>query len=162
MKQVFGRALIVAAWTAFIVVILASFPRAQFDAVPGVYRAVPHWSLVNDPAANTAATATRAASSTGGLHVADCVTATFIANTTAPTAVNVTAVIRDGATGAGTIVWAADLALQATISDRAAPIQLCGLNIPGTANTAMTVEFTAAGGANTFETVALTGYDKAP
>jgi hypothetical protein len=137
-------------------------PRAQFDAVPTVVRPLPHWSLVNDPAVNTAATATRAASSTGGVHVADCVSATFIAGTTAPAAVNVTVVIRDGTTGAGTVLFAADLALAGTISDRATPVQLCGLSIPGSANTAMTVEFTAAGGANTFETVALTGYDRAP
>ena len=35
---------------------------------------------------------------------------------------------------------------------------LAGLNIVGSANTAMTLEFAAAGGANTVESVAMTGY----
>lgn len=142
--------------------VLSPPARAQFDAVPTVVRAMPHWSLVNDPAANTQATATRAASSTGGVHVADCITATFVGGTTAPAAIVGTVVIRDGATGAGTIVWAADIALKGNIAENPAPIAVCGLGIAGTANTAMTVEFTAAGGANSFETVTLTGYDRAP
>jgi hypothetical protein len=37
--------------------------------------------------------------------------------------------------------------------------QLSGLNIVGTAGNAMTLEFLAAAGANTLESVALTGYD---
>jgi len=38
-------------------------------------------------------------------------------------------------------------------------VSLSNLNIVGTAATAMTLEFAAAGGASTFESVALTGYD---
>lgn len=151
-----SMALAVLLWGVF-----ATPTRAQFDAVPTVIRGAPHWTITNDPAVNTAATVSRAAGTGGAIHVADCATATFVANTTAPAAAVVTVVIRDGATGAGTIVWSADMALTATAGVAATPVQLCGLNINGTANTAMTVEFTAAGGANTFETVGLTGYDRA-
>lgn len=146
---------------AFLFGLFAPTTRAQFDSLPTVTRGAPHWTIANDPAVNTAATASKAAGTGGAVHVADCVTATFVANTTAPAAAVVTAVIRDGATGAGTILWSADLGVTATAGLSSTPIYLCGLNINGTANTAMTVEFTAAGGANTFETVAVTGYDRA-
>jgi hypothetical protein len=146
---------------AFLCGVFAPSTRAQFDSLPSVVRGAPHWTLTNDPAVNTAATVSKAAGTGGAVHVADCATATLVANTTAPAAIVVTAVIRDGATGAGTILWSADMALTATAGVTATPVQLCGLNINGTANTAMTIEFTAAGGANTFETVGLTGYDRA-
>lgn len=154
---VLGAMVLCAVWLFSIVPI-----KATYDTDPAVVRHINHWVVANDPAVNTAATATRAASSTGGVHVADCMTATLIANTTAPAAAAVTVVLRDGLTGAGTVLWSADLALVATAGDHPAPIQLCGFAIPGTANTAMTIEFTAAGGANTFEAVGLTGYDRAP
>jgi hypothetical protein len=146
---------------AFLCGVFAPSTRAQFDSLPTVVRGAPHWTIFNDPAVNTAATISKAAGTGGAVHVADCVTATLVANTTAPAAIVVTAVIRDGATGVGTILWSADLGLTATAGLSSAPMQLCGLNINGTANTSMTIEFTAAGGANTFETVGLTGYDRA-
>src|SRR5262249_10155520 len=118
--------------------------------------------LVNDPAANTQASASRAAAPAGVVQVADCITATFVAGTTAPSAVNSTVVVRDGATGAGTVLWAADFALAGAIAASAQPVRVCGLDLAGSVATAMTVEFTAAGGANTFENVTLTGYDRLP
>lgn len=152
------------ALTMVVLVLVATekTPRATYDTDPAVMRHINHWVVGLDPAVNTVATATRAASATGGAHVADCLTATLVAGTSAPAAVNATVVLRDGLTGAGTILWSADFALAGAIADHPAPFALCGLAIPGTANTAMTVEFTAAGGANTFETVGLTGYDRAP
>jgi hypothetical protein len=159
-----SRILLVAVATLGASLLIETFTtttRAQFDSLPTVVRGAPHWTIANDPAVNTAATISKAAGTGGAVHVADCVTATFVANTTAPAAAVVTAVIRDGATGVGTILWSADLGVTATAGLSSTPVQLCGLNINGTANTAMTIEFTAAGGANTFETVGLTGYDRA-
>ena len=122
--------------------------------------AAPHWQVGADPAVNVVATATQAAAGAGISNVADCLIATFVGGTTAPAAVVGTAVIRDGAAGAGAIIFAADIAVAAAVASNPPPVQICGLHIPGTANTAMTAEFMAAGGLNTFQTVRLTGYTR--
>ena len=118
----------------------------------------PGWFFViHNPAVNTQATASQAAAGAGLRNIVDCISATYVADTTAPAATTVTLNVRDGATGAGTIIWTADLSLPAVASEDASPVQLCGLGIPGTANTAMTIEFAAAGGANTFQAVSMKG-----
>jgi hypothetical protein len=71
---------------AFLCGVFAPSTRAQFDSLPTVVRGAPHWTIANDPAVNTAATISKAAGTGGAVHVADCVTATFVANTTAPAA----------------------------------------------------------------------------
>lgn len=134
---------------------LAQFEGANADVAttPG------QWSVVHAPAAATQATASRAAKA-GFRHVAQTVTATLAAGTTVPgAATQVTVNLRDGATGAGTIIWSAQIALPATIAATAQPIILSGLNLVGSVNTAMTLEFSGAGATNTFEAVTLTGYD---
>jgi hypothetical protein len=118
------------------------------------------WTVNHAPAAAAQATITKAASTTGVMFVADCVTATFVAGAAAPSAVQVTVVLRDGASGVGTVKWAAVMSLPATAGASAAPVQVCGLGIRGTANTAMTLEFTAGGGSNTVEAVSLRGHDE--
>lgn len=115
------------------------------------------WSITNTPAANTQATVTRAANGSF-LHVARSIVGDFIAGIVAPAASNVTLVLRDGATGVGAILWSRILALQAVAGDKD-DTQAGVINISGTAGNAMTLEFTAAGGANTLEGVSLTGYD---
>lgn len=124
-------------------------------ALPG------QWSVVHAPAANTQATISKAAGAAGVRHVCTGISATFVAGATAPVAVQVTVNVRDGATGAGTIIWTGVLSLPATAGSSAFPIHLSGLNLVGTAATAMTIEFSAAGGANTVEAVALQGYSAA-
>lgn len=116
------------------------------------------WSIIHAPAANAQATASKAAGAAGVRHVCTAISATFVASTTAPAAVQVTVNVRDGATGAGTVIWTAVMSLPATGGASAAPVQLAGLNIVGSAATAMTIEFSAAGGANTVEAVSLSGY----
>jgi hypothetical protein len=119
------------------------------------------WFIQNAPAANTQATITKAAAGAGVRNVADCVTATFVAGAIAPAAVQVSVVIRDGATGAGAILAQWNMALPATAGASSAPLFACstgGIGVSGTANTAMTIEFTASGGANTIETVSLKGH----
>jgi hypothetical protein len=114
------------------------------------------WTVVSTPGVNAQATATRAASA-GVMHQAKSITVTLAAGTVAPAAAQLRAVLRDGATGVGAILWAGELALQAVAGASPTPLDLQNLNIQGTPGNAMTLEFTAAGGANTFEGVTLEG-----
>ena len=116
------------------------------------------WTQVHTPAANTRATTTRSAGASGVRHVATGFTVTLAAGTTAPAAVTLTVELRDGASGAGTILWQSRLNLGATTGVTNS-ITVTNLNLRGTAATAMTLEFSAAGGANTFESVSLQGID---
>lgn len=120
-----------------------------------------NWSITHTPAANTQATISRAAVASTR-HICTSISAVL----SAPVAVLSGAVqinLRDGATGAGTILWSQTVeagGAASVVNDRAV-IMLSGLQIFGSVNTAMTLEFSAAGGAGTFESVALTGYDVA-
>lgn len=115
------------------------------------------WSVASTPAAGAQATATKAAGVQGVFHVADCVSYSLSA-IAAPAATQLTLNLRDGVSGMGTILWTKTLAVPAT----AAPhynFDFCGLNLMNAVNAAaMTLEF-AAGLANEFESVTLTGYD---
>lgn len=115
------------------------------------------WSVVSVPVAGTQASASRAAGGAGVRHVVDCVS--FAAeSTTAPALTGENVAIRDGATGAGTIIWEWILAVSAQTGQDIAPHSICGLNLIGTANTAMTFEFSAGVG-NVIESVSMSGYD---
>jgi len=113
------------------------------------------WFQTNTPATNTQATTSKAAGGGTVRHVATSVTWCFATDTAAgagPFNIN----LRDGATGAGTIMrtWIVDL----PAIENSQCQDLSGLNMTGSANTAMTLEFSAAGGAATVETVSFTGY----
>lgn len=114
------------------------------------------WALTSNPGANLQATVTKAAGGAGVRHICRAILLTLISTAAAATGVQWN--LRDGASGAGTILWSGEMAIPAT-ADSFAVIQLSGLNIFGSANTAMTLEFGGAGGASTLETVALSGYD---
>lgn len=122
---------------------------------PGILPTVPAstWSVTNTPAAATQATASRAAGAAGVRHVATTITACLAAGATAQTPVVVN--LRDGATGAGTVLrsWA----ISAPVNDSKCA-DLSGLAMLGTAATAMTIEFAAAGVAASQQTVTLTGF----
>lgn len=122
---------------------------AEMTAPPGM------WSINNVPAAATQATITRAAGGAGVRHVCTSISATLAAGATAQAAA-VSINLRDGATGAGTVLWSKQVILPA---NGVWEVSISGLNIPGSAATAMTLEFSAAGAAGTFESVSLTGYD---
>lgn len=66
--------------------------------------------------------------------------------------------LRDGASGAGTILWQKQyiLAVGAVLD-----VNISDLALPGTTNTAMTLEFSGAPAATNLESVELTGYDTA-
>lgn len=129
----------------------ATQPFAMLCAAPG------EWSINHTPAADTQATITRAAGAAGVRHVCRSISATLI-GLAAAAETTVLINLRDGATGAGTILWSTRLLVTGTTGSETG-ITLSNLNIVGSAATAMTLEFAAAGGANTFESVALSGYD---
>lgn len=112
------------------------------------------WTLTNAPVAATAATASRAAGGALVRHVLKSIQASL--NAVAAQAAPVVAVVRDGATGVGTILWQDRLMAPVGFTDR---VSVDGLNIVGSLNTAMTVEFTAAPAATNFETISASGYD---
>lgn len=112
------------------------------------------WTLTNAPSVSTQATATRAAGGATVRHVLKSIQASLQA--VVAQAAPVVAVVRDGATGVGTILWQDRLIAPAGFN---AVISIDGLNIVGSLNTAMTVEFTAAPVATNFETISASGYD---
>lgn len=128
--------------------------QANFAAHVGIAAVAQagNWSIQNDPATNVQATIARAASG-GFRHVCTSITATLAAGATAGAAVKV--YLRDGLTGAGTILWSGSLTAPIGNSN---DLTLSGLSIVGTIGVAMTLEFAAAGGLTTFENVSLTGY----
>src|SRR5208283_147061 len=88
------------------------------------------------PAVGSQATTTRAASGTLR-HVATCIS--FSAGATAaPTATNLAVNLRDGTTGAGTILHTWVIIAPATVGTHVLFSQ-CGFNIAGTAGNAMTL-----------------------
>lgn len=114
------------------------------------------WGVTHTPSSAAQATITKAAGGAGVRHVATSIAFSLnVDGTNAQTAIQVN--LRDGATGAGTILWSMTIKKQAT--EPATLFSITGLNIPGTANTAMTLEFSAAGVTGSVESVSLTGYD---
>jgi hypothetical protein len=115
---------------------------------------VGEWAITHTPAAATKATITKAAVA-GTSHVCKGISFTF--NAIAAEAGTFLINLRDGASGAGTILQ----------SWRVGPFAVGGsmifgltdLNIPGTAGNDMTLEFATAPAAGNFETVSLRGYD---
>lgn len=111
------------------------------------------WTITSTPAAATQATATRAVGATGVFHVATTLTWGLTGGALqTPLDIN----LRDGATGAGTILRTWKAAIPA--ANNAINHSLSGLAIIGSTATAMTIEFDAAGAATIEQTVSLTGF----
>lgn len=110
------------------------------------------WSQTNSANAGTPSSS-RAAGGGTVKHVATSISICVGAAGTAQPVVQVN--LRDGATGAGTIIRSWQLA--APINSNACN-DLSGLNMSGSANTAMTLEFAAATAAATQASVNFTGY----
>ena len=115
------------------------------------------WTVTHAPAANTVAIASKAAGAAGVKHVLEWLQISCH-NSGAATAIMLLVNVRDGATGAGTILMTLRLPVLVTTLTEVNKF-LNDLHIVGTAATAMTVEFSAAGGANTNEIVSIGGYD---
>jgi hypothetical protein len=117
------------------------------------------WSVVHTPATTVQATASKAAGAAGVRHVATGFTATYAAGGTAITAATPLLInLRDGATGAGTVLWSSYINVPG-VAAQAYTISMSNLSLVGTAATAMTLEFSAAGGTNSYESVSIQGYD---
>jgi hypothetical protein len=116
------------------------------------------WTETHAPAAATQAIASRAAGAAGIRHICTAIGITVVGNTVAPAAQVLTFNLRDGATGVGTVLQTWRIGVEA-VAGKTVVITLSGLAIPGSAATAMTLEGSAAPGANTFEAVTLVGYD---
>ena len=69
--------------------------------------------------------------------------------------------LRDGATGTGTVLWTHEVVISAGTGEDTPPVNACGLNIVGSAATAMTLEWSG-GLANLVEAMSLSGYDAGP
>lgn len=131
---------------------LLSSKIAQVMVPPG------GWMATSAPAVNTQATASKAAGAAGTRHVCTGISMVLAQDATGGTPFAGTVNLRDGATGAGTILgtWFINIATTAYGWNH---LEMTGLNVVGTAATAMTLEFTSAGGAHTLESCTLTGYD---
>lgn len=115
------------------------------------------WSVLHTPAAATQATITQAAGAANVRNVCQSISCTLATAGTAQAAALVFN-LRDGATGAGTILWSQQVVLP---TNSAITIQLGGLQIAGSAATAMTLESAAAPAAAAFASVAMSGFTTA-
>ena len=109
------------------------------------------WAIQHAPAAAAQATISQAADA-AGRHVAKSLTVCISAAATAQTPLQFT--LRDGATGAGTVLWTAQLSSVANSSN----CVMANVDIIGTKNTAMTLEAAGVTVAGAFATVSLNGY----
>jgi hypothetical protein len=117
------------------------------------------WSVVSSPAANSQATAS-IANEASVRHVVDTVCFSATSNA-AVVAANGTVDIRDGATGAGTVIAQFRVAIQVAAAagvQIVPPFCVSDLNLVGTTNTAMTAEFSA-GVTGATESVTLSGFN---
>lgn len=111
------------------------------------------WFIQDSDVGATQSTASKAAGGGTVRHVV-----TNISACRGDTAVAAPALVhlRDGATGAGTIIrsWV----IGVPVANESECVNISGLNISGSANTAMTIEFAAAGSATSTSSVGLSGY----
>jgi len=121
----------------------------------GVHYSAPisTWRVIDTDVGATQSSASKAAGGGAVRHVATSVT---LCRGDTVAAVPALIHLRDGATGAGTIIrsWVIGVS---TINESKCE-NLSGLNETGSANTAMTLEFAAAGSATSTSTVTLSGY----
>jgi hypothetical protein len=115
------------------------------------------WKVSHSPVANTQATATRAAAGAGLMNVCTGLTITFCAGAVAPTAVLISVAVIDGASGGTTYLWGPFPFSLPAVAGAMNGLVEASLYIPGSANTPMTVEFSATGGANTIQAVMMRG-----
>ena len=114
------------------------------------------WGVAHTPTSATQATISKSAGGAGVQHVCRSISFSLaVDGTHAQTAIQVN--LRDGATGAGTILWSMTVLKAATES--LTVFHVSELNLVGSTNTAMTLEFSAAGVTGSVESVSMTGYD---
>ncbi len=112
------------------------------------------WRINSNPGVNSQATATTPGVA-GAKNVLRHILVVMTSGATAPTAGVVTVVVRDGASGTGTIIWQHALGILATAG--ASQGYSAEVYIEGSVGNAMTVEFITSGGANTYESISADG-----
>lgn len=116
------------------------------------------WTSTHSPAASAQASTSKAAGGGTVRHVATGVIGCLFGQATVTGPAAGIMQLRDGASGAGTVLATWYFSIEATDETRHIPcVTMTGLNITGSANTALTLEFTA-GITNAAETVTLMGY----
>lgn len=135
----------------------ANVGSAQIEPAPTVSLALPNtgFYVISNPAAGSQASASQAAAGANVKNVATeiCFSAGAVV---APVLTALTVNLRDGATGAGTVKATFEVIIPATTGQSVVPF--CTMvSVIGTANTAMTLEFSAAL-ANLIESATLHGY----
>lgn len=124
--------------------------------VPGFAIDAFNWCQNSQPAAGSQASATRA-SSAGASHVMCGLLVSWIVTTALGAATSITVNVRDGSTGAGTILMTFQLGIAATVGSWVSQF-VSGIRLAGSAGNAMTVEFSAAV-ASTQQSANFWGYD---
>lgn len=128
-------------------------PKESSHVKRGAHQQNSAWAVSHCPAANTTATITRAAPGVGKRLVVTSIDVGACAGTTAPTAAAVTVSLTDGAL---TVHWKKNMVFPATAGIQGG-IVLDNEWIIIPENTAVTLAFSVAGGANTFEDVNMRG-----
>jgi hypothetical protein len=114
------------------------------------------WAQTSRPGANAQATATQAAPGINYQLVCTGITVILTAGSSNPSANTVNVSLIDGVSGGTTYLWGAVLGVPAT-AGLTAGISRHGLWI-ASANGPMTLEFAAAAGANTIESISFEGF----
>jgi hypothetical protein len=148
-------------WVRHKAAALTTFPTATTTTARNIVGAAimeksSRWTVISNPAASSQATASIAAEASVR-HVVDCVSFSAVA-VVAPVLTALTINVRDGATGAGTVLWTFQVMSPAATGQAVVPHSICGLNLVGTTNTAMTLEFSALL-TNLIESVSISGYN---
>ena len=115
------------------------------------------WVQTHAPAKATQATKSQAAGAAGVKNYCTWLVITLCQNSTGSVQTLLAFNLRDGATGAGTILATFTLSLPATAGESRV-LALSGLNIQGSAATAMTLESAGATAAETAASVSFGGY----
>lgn len=132
----------------------AAYDRYGHLFVRNIRQAIDNVTVQNHvPSVSVQATTNKAAAGSGIKNVCVGIDVTLASGSTAPTASHIFVYLRDGASGSGTIKAAWVLAIPAT-AGACVGLSRSDLWIPGTANTSMTLEFSA-GITNCYEVVTL-------
>lgn len=126
---------------------------AATGTLTGIHLSTPpgNWSVNNFPATDTQATVTRAAGGAGVRHVL-----TMVHFSISGAAALATAILQCTVLDGATVIFSGVLSAVANDTNH---ITVSGLSIVGSENTAMTIQFSGAGGAGTQQSVTMSGYD---
>lgn len=118
------------------------------------------WATNHAPAANTKATITRAAAGGGISNICTGFTVALCAVASAPAAVQITVALIDGASGGSTYLWGPTVISLPAVAGAMSAFAFGSRWDQGSTNTQLTLEFSAAGGANTIQSVSMKGTTK--